>query len=413
MDLNDNTWTSAEALRIENWGLKNALKQHHPNLPTVATCNKNQSNKPVDGIWCSHSLEILNAGMTGFGSPNIGTDHRMLWVDFEIESVFGYLPPPNAAIQQVGIPLNDPAHGIQYNRGLHKARLKLNIPNQFFWLEHRAINGLFDENDAHLYEHLLTLDDALQKKCQQKLRKKYAGHVLYSATIGEARKRIRLWNLVTTRLFNRRVDTRKIRRLMKTLNEPNALRMSAQAVDRALSRSHTDYKKLKKDDSELRVAFRRQVNTRRAKKYKTTIEAQEKVTKNAFRSKGSWQRINRVLSKKERAAITFVESTDKFGLTHESTNTDKIYAACSQEGLERYGQTADTPFMQPPLLTDFGYLGNQEAVDRVLDGTYKCPPRRRNTLKFLLPNSNGHKPPHPQKSLVALPQQNTSTGGDG
>jgi hypothetical protein len=69
-----------------------------------------------------------------------------------------------------------------------------------------------------------------------------------------------------------------------------------------------------------------------------------------------------------------VESTDKLDVANESTDTSSIYKACSQEGLDRYGQCDDTPFMQPPLQTDFGYLGNQTAIDQVLDGTYQCPP---------------------------------------
>jgi hypothetical protein len=374
-DLNDDTWTSPEAQRIEQWGLKNALKQQHPTLPPVATCNKNRSNKPIDGIWCSHSLDILAAGMLGFGSPNFGyTDHRMLWIDIDIESVFGYRPPPAAPIQQVGIPLRDPSHSHRFNRAFHKARSKINLPNQLFWLEHRALNGLFDKHDAALYEHLIERDDQLREQCKIKIRKKYAGQVLFSDAIGDARKRIRLWNHVNTRLFDRRIDTRKIRRLMQQLKEPNALRMTAQEVDLARTKSITHYKKIKKDARELRLAFQRQVNTRRAHKYNTSIEAQEKVTKNAFRSKGAWKRINRVLAKKERAAITFVEYTDEFDITHESTDTDTIYQACSQEGLDRYGQCYDTPFMQPPLQTDFGFLGNQTAIDQVLDGTYQCPP---------------------------------------
>jgi hypothetical protein len=84
--------------------------------------------------------------------------------------------------------------------------------------------------------------------------------------------------------------------------------MSYQAVDLAHTQSLNNYKRLKQDDKALRQAFRREVNTRRATKYKTSIEAQEKVTKNAFRYKGAWKRINRVLSKKERSAVTFVES---------------------------------------------------------------------------------------------------------
>jgi hypothetical protein len=102
-------------------------------------------------------------------------------------------------------------------------------------------------------------------------------------------------------------------------------------------------------------------------------EAQEKVTHNAFKSKTAFRHINQVLQKKERTTITFVESTDMYSVLHESMDNDMNYRACSQEGIARYGQCTDTPFMQSPLRDDFGYLGNQEAINKVLEGSYQCP----------------------------------------
>jgi hypothetical protein len=68
------------------------------------------------------------------------------------------------------------------------------------------------------------------------------------------------------------------------------------------------------------------------------------------------------------------------GVLHESTNNDTIFQACSQEGIARYGQCTGTPFMQSPLSDNFGYLGNQQAIDAVLDGSYQCP---ANTLEYV------------------------------
>jgi hypothetical protein len=125
LDLNDNAWTSEATQTIEFWGLINVHTTHHPDLPTVATCNKNQSNVPIDRMWCSPAIEIMSGGMTGFGSPDLGkTDHGLLWTDFAVNSLFGYRPPPVASIQQTGIPLHDPAFAQQLNAKLRKARRK-------------------------------------------------------------------------------------------------------------------------------------------------------------------------------------------------------------------------------------------------------------------------------------------------
>jgi exonuclease III len=46
VDLNDNTWTSPEAQRIEQWGLKNALKHQHPTLPPSRHATKTPPINP-------------------------------------------------------------------------------------------------------------------------------------------------------------------------------------------------------------------------------------------------------------------------------------------------------------------------------------------------------------------------------
>ena len=117
LDLNADTWDSPAANLSNIWAIVNALQHHHRELPRVATCNKNTHNKPVHGICCSPSIEILNTGMSGLGPLDMGhTDHRMLWVDFKAESHFGYQTPPLAPIVQHGISLHDPRLGHCYNK---------------------------------------------------------------------------------------------------------------------------------------------------------------------------------------------------------------------------------------------------------------------------------------------------------
>jgi hypothetical protein len=374
LDLNDNTWDSDEANQIESWGLINALKDRHPDLAPVATCNKNNRNKPIDGIWCSPGIDILQAGMTGFGSPNMGSmDHRLLWIDLSVNSIFGYRPPPLAPISQVGIPMRNPAIGLKFNVKLRKARNKHNIPNQILWLEQRAKDGIFDQHDAQQFETVIKLDDELREACKKSIRKKYAGQVPYSDVIGKDRTEIRMWKLVIKRLQNQRTDTRKIRRLMNKVEIPNALRLTFDEAIKAQKACYTRYKTNKNKAAELRKEFQHKVNTNRAIKYGTSVETQEKITKHAFQSKCSFARIRKVIQKNPREAITYVEYTDEFGINQECVNKDEIDQACIKEGYRRYAQAQDTPFLTAPLLNDFGFLDNQANVQKVLDGTYECP----------------------------------------
>lgn len=100
-------------------------------------------------------------------------DHRLLWVDFSVDSIFGYRPPHLAPIEQVGVPMRNPEIGQRFNVKLRKARNKNNIPNQIMWLEQRAKDKTFDQHDAQLFETLIKLDDELREKCKHSTRKKY------------------------------------------------------------------------------------------------------------------------------------------------------------------------------------------------------------------------------------------------
>jgi hypothetical protein len=71
IDLTENTWDSDSARTIESWGLINALKTRHPDLPPVAACSINTRNMPIDETWCSPSRQKIQAGMAGFGSPSM------------------------------------------------------------------------------------------------------------------------------------------------------------------------------------------------------------------------------------------------------------------------------------------------------------------------------------------------------
>jgi hypothetical protein len=115
------------------------------------------------------------------------------------------------------------------------------------------------------------------------------------------------------------------------------------------------------------------VNAKRAVKYKSSVETQEKITKNAFQSKRTHSRIRKVMDKKPRAAITYVQYTDENGFEKECTTREEIDGACIEEGYKRYAQSHNSPFLTSPLLEDFGFLGNQNKVQDILDGTYECP----------------------------------------
>jgi hypothetical protein len=58
----------------------------------------------------------------------------------------------------------------------------------------------------------------------------------------------------------------------------------------------------------------------------------------------------------------------------EYTDRDEIESRIMINNSARFRLTENTPPMQEPLLSDLGYLGDTDAADAILDGTYICPP---------------------------------------
>jgi hypothetical protein len=85
---------------------------------------------------------------------------------------------------------------------------------------------------------------------------------------------------------------------MQLVDQSNALRMTHAQVDAAQSQTDKLYKEHKKIQTKLRNEFSSKVNQRRAKKYNSSEEAQNEITKNTFRSKTCFRQINAVLEKK-------------------------------------------------------------------------------------------------------------------
>ena len=59
----------------------------------------------------------------------------------------------------------------------------------------------------------------------------------------------------------------------------------------------------------------------------------------------------------------------------EMTSKTDMERAIMAENESKYHQASQTPFMQPPLVHDFGYLGIGPNAEAVMRGEYQIPPQ--------------------------------------
>jgi len=114
-DFNDNTSQVAFKRRFQELGLVNALVHLHgqPTWPT-----HNRGSNPIDAIYISP--ELLHGVMGGYLRFNEGllSDHRGLWLDLQMEVVFGSCDWLSMTSQARWLKCDDPRIITRYNQRL-------------------------------------------------------------------------------------------------------------------------------------------------------------------------------------------------------------------------------------------------------------------------------------------------------
>jgi hypothetical protein len=78
-------------------------------------------------------------------------------------------------------------------------------------------------------------------------------------------------------------------------------------------------------------------------------------------------------------SMTMVTVQTPTGELQDIVEKAQIEQAIMQENAKKYKQSFHTPFLRPPLVTDFGFLGIGQNSEAVLNGKYKPP---NNTSPF-------------------------------
>ena len=370
LDANEDIHAGLTREWTTRWGLVDGLQRLHPTLQRVATCNKNLSNVPIDGLWVSPSLNVLAAGMSGFGELYPDSDHRLLWVDIHVQSLFGFLTPLPEKRPSESLPIKDPRAMKKYNTYVKQQFHQHKIMEKTFELERKAQTSTFNREDISQYNQILRLQMDIRRKAKRKCRRFYTSKILFTADLGLIYRRRKLWKLLELKKNNKKVDLRAIRRLMRKVNEPLALQLPLPAIQEKMQEAIRDWKDYKKTQGERRDAFELEIDKRRATKFGTSVEAQTKQRKNAASTRGIFHKIRAIMKPREHIAINTVEYTAPDGTMRECLSRTEIEEACIAEGQRRFTQAQDTPFLQGSLLRDFGFNANREATLAVLNGTY-------------------------------------------
>ena len=372
LDANDNVRTGAVNAMLQSKGLTEVHSKRHPHLPSASTCNKNNKDIPVDGIWASPSLECIAAGYYGYGEIIVGkTDHRMIWADFTYESALGFKPPEPKYVAPQRLTLTDPRVVKKYNQILKKEQSRQKLGPRAFDLQTSVPNGLRTQHHKE-YETIAHLDDCARKHANKKCRKlRMAAHE-YSDTLKITRATIDMWDLMERKRNGIRASTKKIRRLMRLTGTMTAFQETLHSIGIKRKQAMSAYKKMRKQASKEREQFGKRLIKARAKARNTTVAAQERQLKNAFGQRKLAQRVKRLTGKQRGAPLRSVTAPQHNNTEgrQECSNKRSIEEAFVQEGTRRFSQSHGGPLMEKSFISRVGYLGELQATDKILNGTF-------------------------------------------
>jgi len=116
MDANDDVRKGAiYETFVDELHLQEAILTKHHSFSPPATCNKNTNREPIDAIFISPTLQVTGAGYGPF-DVDFHSDHRFLWVDVQIRSMFGQPIPQIYHSNAQRFTAKDPRRRKKYNK---------------------------------------------------------------------------------------------------------------------------------------------------------------------------------------------------------------------------------------------------------------------------------------------------------
>jgi hypothetical protein len=402
MDCNEDVRSSRIQQFLHDSDLQDVIHERHG---TDAPPTYKGGKVPIDGIFASRSVNCTLGGYTSFdeGVQGKRADHRCLWIDVKLESVFGHKMPPLICYAQRRVKTNDPRITSRFNQLYRSFLLERNMPIRALTLEAHATYPLHPTLclEAEKLDRL-KVDGVWY--ADQRCRRLFMGNVPFSPEYKRVTSAIGFWNAIvhqqlrlqaknrttrkqlSSRLIQRYAQKARISKLIKDI-------MCQSVEDNKIERSkaYDAYKDFKKRAWKERQSWLRELAQARATvemkkaESRTTVHRRKRKTwrqrtaaeitqlQQTERSRNLARRIKNATGPARLPGISLVIAPDHAGNWKECTKKEDIEDGCIWYANQQFRQTEDTPFMLPPLVDQFGYLGVGPQAKAVLAGTYTSP----------------------------------------
>jgi hypothetical protein len=195
------------------------------------------------------------------------------------------------------------------------------------------------------------------------------GQVAFSPTLEMAWNKIRAWKLLRRKLAGGRVNSRYLRRELKSANISDISLLTISDVDDNLASAWKDYRCLKKQASSLRATWIEGLAIARQADGKTTIAEELKNLLVRERQRNEARFIKHTLKPEFCKGLNSIELVTPSGVV-EISDQAGIEDALLTELQHRFNQAGRTPFLTASLFRDVGPLGISPSSQAILKGQY-------------------------------------------
>lgn len=204
---------------------------------------QNTSHTPIDTIWTSESINILQGGYTDYVFITL-SDHQCLWVDISSTTAFGHNMPLISYPRTWRLHCKDPRVVQNYIRKYKKLASKHDLLWKVQALSSKAVYPL-PQNLQQEYESLDCIRCTItQRKTCRKLRK---GQVSFSPKLQKASLLLKAYTLLKKKSLGRKVSSRLLARSLKKAGLSSLVHaLTGPELDTSIRDAYQTYYSIKK-----------------------------------------------------------------------------------------------------------------------------------------------------------------------
>ena len=362
-------------------GLEEAIIRRHGSR-FMATHQRNSKDQPIDGLFVSAGVKVLAGGYYGF-DEFFASDHRGLWLDFDLKQTLGGHLPVKSNFKPRHLTLHDSRAVRRYLRSVHEGYAHYEIPQRL-----RRIEALLKKNGATMTPRLIRTFNCIhaqvymiRRKAEANCRKLAMGKVPWSPQMQEFWDRLSLWKILLKGRKKCRVSSRKVRRLLKKTHRPDAWKLDTASLEIRLKNERKEYKEAKKNSaSQWRKDYIDvQVKSTKKKQWRSSKAREHYLRLRQMKQREEARRRRRARGKGSSGGLRAIQVEQVEG-NHTVTRTihdhHLVEEGCMRENRARYDQTRApycTPPMDDPLYQMFTGDDREEMSTALLEGRLAIP----------------------------------------